>query len=269
MGPRALVHSMVGHGYLLRKLLRREVTGRYRGSVLGVFWSLLNPLLMLAVYTFVFGVVFQAKWGGAQAGAGTAAFALNLFAGLIVHGLFAECAVKAPMLIPTHAQYVKKVIFPLEILTWVTVGAAFVHWLIGYSVLLVFLVAVQGGIPGTVLLAPLVMLPFVLFLAGMVWALAVVGVYLRDVNQVMGVLVTVMLFLSPVFYPLTAIPEAYVHWMYLNPLTAIIEELRRVTLGGELPRLPVLAGYLAAGVGMAWGGFFWFQRTRRGFADVL
>lgn len=266
-----LAGSLIRQPYLLRKLLGREVTGRYRGSMLGIFWSLLNPLLMLAVYTFVFGVIFGARWGGAltHGGGGTGGFALNLFAGLIVHGLFAETATKAPHLVAGNVQYVKKVIFPLEILPWVTIGAALVHWLIGFFVLLGFALLVQGQIAATVLLAPLVMAPFVLLLAGMAWILAVIGVYFRDINQVIGVAVTVMLFLAPVFYPLSAIPEGMAPWVYLNPLTVIIEELRRVALAGLAPRWNVLAVYALVSLAVAWGGFAFFQKARRSFPDVL
>ena len=168
-----------------------------------------------------------------------------------------------------NVQYVKKVIFPLEILPWATVGAALVHWLISFIVLLGFALIVQGGLSPTVLLAPLVMAPFVLFLIGMAWVLAVVGVYFRDINQIVGVAVTVLLFLAPVFYPVSAVPEGLAQWMYLNPLTAIIEELRRVALAGVPPRWDVLAGYSVVGLGMAWAGFALFQKTRRGFPDVL
>jgi len=223
---------------------------------------------MLAVYTFVFGVVFKARWGQGS-GQSDLEFALNLFAGLIVHAFFAECASKAPNLVVSSTQYVKKVIFPLEVIAWVTVGSALFHWLVSFVILLAFFVIAHGAINFSVVYVPIIILPFVLFLVGMVWLLAAVGTYLRDIGQIIGVVVTVTLFLSPIFYPVSALPEALQSYIYLNPLTAIIEQIRRVTLLGMAPDWTVLSMYYLFGFAVIWIGFAVFQKLRKGFADVL
>jgi lipopolysaccharide transport system permease protein len=265
--PRELVASLWRNRSLVKVSVRREVLGRYRGSFLGVFWSFFNPLLMLAVYTFVFSGIFKARWSG---GSGSKTeFALVLFAGLMLFNLFAECINRAPGLIMSNPNYVKKVVFPLEILPWVSLGSALFHgaisllvWLIAYSVFF--------GIPhATVLLLPLVLLPFVLFIMGLSWALASLGVFLRDVSQVIGIVTTVLMFLSPIFYPVTTLPENYRPLLLMNPLTPAIEFTRDVLYWGKIPSFEMLGIYFLISASIAWLGFSWFQKTRKGFADVL
>lgn len=252
---------------LIKASVKREVLGRYRGSYLGLLWSFFNPLFMLAVYTLVFNVIFQARWGG---GSGSKTeFALVLFAGLLVFNLFAECINRAPSLILSNTNYVKKVIFPLEILPFVGLLSALFHTLISLGVWLIAY-AIFFGIPHlTVLYLPLVLVPFCLFLMGLSWALASLGVFLRDVSQLIVPLTTALMFLSPIFFPASALPETYRQLIYLNPLTPVIEMTRDVLYWGKLPEWPDLSLYwLSAGV-IAWLGFAWFQKTRKGFADVL
>lgn len=252
---------------LIHASAKREVLGRYRGSALGLLWSFFNPLFMLVVFTFVFSVIFQARWGG---GSGSKTeFALVLFAGLIVFNLFAECISRAPGLILSNTNYVKKVVFPLEILPFVGLMSALFHasisllvWLAAYALLF--------GIPHpTVFYVPLVLLPFCLFLMGLSWALASLGVFLRDVSQFIGVLTTALMFLSPIFYPVTAFPENYRYLLYLNPLTPVVEQMRDVLFWGKAPDFFMLAIYWIVTLGIASLGFAWFQKTRKGFADVL
>jgi lipopolysaccharide transport system permease protein len=253
---------------LILQLTRREVAGRYRGSFMGLAWSVFNPLFMLLVYTFVFTVAFKARWGGSADTSGLH-FAFMLFAGLIVFGLFAECLGRAPGLILAHANYVRKVVFPLEILPWVALGSALFHALISMGVLLVAQVALQRHLPWTCIYFPLLWLPLMLGTLGCVWFLASLGVFVRDVGQLVGVFTAALMFLSPVFYPLTVMPERARFWLSLNPLAFIIEQSRGVLIEGAAPDW---GGWLVAtGVGLlgAWLGFWWFQKTRRGFADVL
>jgi len=252
---------------LLWQMTRRDVVGRYRGSLLGLVWSFLSPLLLLGVYTFVFSVIFQARWG--QGGEDKAGFAVLLFTGMIIHTLFAECVNRAPTLILNNVNYVKKVIFPLEVLPWVAMGSGLFHAAVSIAVLLAFAALVVAPPSWTVLLLPGLLLPLVLITMGVSWFLASLGVYLRDVAQITGMLTTVMLFLSPVFYPVTALPEAYRPLLYFNPLTFVIEQSREILIWGRPPDWPGLALYMAVSVVVAWLGFAWFQRTRRGFADVL
>lgn len=266
--PVAMFTSLWRNRRLIGQMTRREVVGRYRGSVMGLAWSFFNPVLMLFVYTFVFSVVFKARWGvGGEES--KADFAIILFVGMIVHGLFAECINRAPGLILSNVNYVKKVVFPLEILPWVTMGSALFYSLVSTAVLLLAQLIINHFLPWTSVLFPLVLLPLVFAGMGFAWFLAALGVYVRDIGQVTGIFTTVLLFLSPVFYPVSALPEEYRGLLQLNPLTLIIEESRKVLVFGSLPDWPSLGIGLLAGLAIAAAGFWWFQKTRKGFADVL
>lgn len=262
-----MARSVWRNRHLLASLTRREVVGRYRGSMLGMLWSFFNPLFMLAVYTFAFGVIFQARWNAASDS--TMEFAVVLFVGLLVFNLFAECISRAPNLILSNVSYVKKVVFPLEILPYVILGGALFHLLISFAVWLLFHLVFIGWPPVTALLLPLVLLPLVLFTLGVSWLLAALGVYLRDVGHVVGVAILALMFLSAIFYPVEAIPEAIRGYMMLNPLLYVIEQARQVLMWGNLPIMWHWILALAGGALAAWGGFAVFQRTRKGFADVL
>lgn len=267
ISPKEMVGSLWRNRGLAKALVRREVLGRYRGSLLGVLWSFFNPILMLIVYTFVFSVVFKARWN-AQSDSKTE-FALVLFAGLIVFNLFAECVSRAPSLILANASYVKKVVFPLEILPWVALGSALFHAMIGVSVWLMAYATLFHTPHATVVLLPLVMLPLLLLIMGTTWWLASMGVYLRDISQLIGVVIAAMMFLSPIFYPATALPEQYRYLLFINPLTLAIEETREVLFWGHVPDMRMFLVYLASSGLFAWLGFAWFQKTRKGFADVV
>lgn len=263
-----LLRSVWQHRQLISQMTRREVIGRYRGSVMGLAWSFLNPVLMLLVYTFVFSVVFKAKWGmGGEEN--EVAFAVVLFVGMIVHGLFAECINRAPSLILGNVNYVKKVIFPLEILPVIVLSSALFHALISMVVLLFAILILGSGITWTALLFPLIIFPLLLASLGMAWFLAALGVYVRDIAQITGMATTVLMFLSPVFYPLSALPVKYQIWLQLNPLTFVIEESRKVLVYGQSPNVIGWLVYTMASILIAWIGFAWFQKTRKGFADVL
>jgi len=265
--PREMVASLWRNRSLIKALAQREVIGRYRGSVMGILWSFFNPVFMLLVYTFVFSAVFKARW---SAGSDSKTeFALVLFAGLIVFNLFAECINRAPGLILANVNFVKKVVFPLEILPWVALGSALFHALVSLGVWLIAYLILFGVPHITVLLLPLVILPFLLFVMGLTWALASLGVFLRDVSQFIGVVTTVLMFLSPIFYPASALPEEYRHLLLLNPLTTVVEQARAVLFWGKVPDLTILSVYFLGAALVAWLGFAWFQKTRKGFADVL
>lgn len=267
ISPISMVRSLVEHRALAFSLIRREVIGRYRGSVLGTLWSFFNPLLMLLIYTFVFSVVFQARWKG---GSGSRTeFAMVLFAGLLVFNVFSECLNRAPTLILMNFNYVKKVVFPLEILPVVSQGAAVFHGMVSFVVWLVFYVAFFGLPPITAWLFPLVILPLMFLLLGLGWFLASLGVYLRDISQFVGLLVTALMFLSPIFYPASALPDRYQAIMSLNPMTHVIEQVRSVLIAGVVPAWHSYLAQLAGSMLVAWLGYSWFQKTRKGFADVL
>lgn len=267
IAPAEMMSSLWRNRQLIRTLVDREVVGRYRGSFMGILWSFFNPIFMLLVYTFVFSIVFKARWNVANDS--KTEFALVLFSGLVVFNLFSECISRAPTLILANANYVKKVVFPLEILPWVTLGSALFHTLI--SLLVWFLAyAVLFGLPHlTAFWLPFILLPLVLFTMGVSWALASLGVFLRDVSQFIGVVITVFMFMSPIFYPATALPEEYRPLLFLNPLTPAIEMARDVLYWGKQPDWPMLGIYTLASALIAWLGFAWFQKTRKGFADVL
>lgn len=252
---------------LIRQMSKRAIAGRYRGSIIGLAWALLYPILMLCVYTFVFSVIFGARWP--NLGQSKFEFAMVLFAGMIVHALFAECLVSSPGLVVGNTQYVKKVVFPLEILPWVTICNALFQALMSTIVLVVFFMCVHLRINWTVIFAPLVVLPLVVFTAGVSWYLAAVGVFIRDVGQIAGILATVLLFMSPIFYPVEALPEMLRPYIYCNPLTFIIEQFREIVIWGKPPNWIGLIAYMCIGTTFAWTGLLWFQRTRKLFADVL
>ncbi len=253
---------------LILALTKREVVGRYRGSVIGITWSFFNPITMLVIYTFVFSVVFKSRWGG-DGDESKIVFAIVLFVGMIVHGLFAECLNRAPGLILSNVNYVKKVLFPLEILPWVAFGSALFHTAISLLVLLMAQLILTQQLMWTVLLFPFVLLPLIFATMGFAWFLAGLGVYVRDIGQITGMITTVLLFLSPVFYPVTALPEEFRPWLLANPLTFIIEQAREVLIWGHLPNWMGLGGYTLVAIAIAWAGYAWFQKTRKGFADVL
>jgi lipopolysaccharide transport system permease protein len=265
--PVAAAGSIWRHRDLIAGMVRRDVLGRYNGSVLGLLWSFIIPLMMLAVYTFVFGVVFQARW---DVGIGSQSeFAVVLFLGLIIYNLFAEMLNRSPGMILGNVNFVKKVVFPLEILPIIALLASLFHMSISLIVWLLAYLVFFGMPSPTALLFPLILMPLVLFSLGFSWFLASLGVYLRDTSQFIGVLTTVMLFLSPIFYPISILPPAFQTVLHLNPLTFIIEQSRGVLMWGQLPNWGGLVLLTFVAFGVACLGYAWFQKTRGGFADVL
>jgi lipopolysaccharide transport system permease protein len=265
--PAAMLSSLLRHRELLWALVKRDFIGRYKGSMLGVVWSLFNPLLMLAIYTIVFSVAFKAKWGVGEES--KVAFAITLFSGIIIHNFFAECLNRAPSLITSQPNYVKKVVFPLEILPWMALFSALLHFLVSFGVLLVFClldgVVVQSG----ALLIPIALVPLVLMIMGISWFFASLGVYFRDLSQVMGMVTTVALFMAPIFYPIEALPQAYGKLLVWNPITLPVILLRNLMLWDKPFLWGAWAISLVIGLLVCQIGYWWFQKSRRGFADVL
>jgi lipopolysaccharide transport system permease protein len=251
----AMLRSIWTNRVLISQMSRREVVGRYKGSVMGLLWSFLNPLFMLVVYTFFFSVVFKSRWGAAPAGTeeSKTLFAVLLFVGMILG----------------NVNYVKKVVFPLEILPVISMGTALFHSLVSVGVLLLVFFLTNGYLHWTLVFLPFILLPLVVFTIGLAWILASLGVFVRDVGQSIGLGMTVMLFLSPVFYPVSALPEQMRPWMLANPLTFIIEQARAVLIWGQQPNWSGLLIYTLFAGFVAWLGYVWFQKTRKGFADVL
>jgi lipopolysaccharide transport system permease protein len=267
--PAALVRSLWRNRQLIMQMTKREVIGRYQGSVFGLVWSLLIPVFMLMVYTFVFSEIFKIRWGGMGGDESKTQFALLLFVGMIVFSLFNEVINRAPNLILSNVNYVKKVVFPIEIFPVIAMGAALFHCLISLGVLLFAFAVFNGYWQWTAVFFPLVLLPLIILTIGLAWMLASLGVFLRDVGQTIGIITTVLMFLSPVFYPVTAVPERFRPLIMANPLTFIIEQAREVLIWGRLPNWLGLGAYCLAATLIAWAGYAWFQKTRKGFADVL
>lgn len=266
---RALFASLWRNRQLIVQMTKREVVGRYKGSAMGLAWSFFNPVFMLVVYTFVFSEIFKSRWGGIGGDDSKTQFAVVLFVGMIVLSLFSEVLNRAPSLILSNVNYVKKVVFPIEILPVVAMGATLFHSLISLGVLLAAFALFNGYLHWTIIFTPLVLLPLVIITTGMAWMLASLGVFLRDVGQTITIITTVLMFLSPVFYPVTAVPERFRPVIMANPLTFIIEQAREVLIWGHMPDWAGLGIYTFAATIVAWAGYVWFQKTRKGFADVL
>lgn len=265
--PLYAIRSIAGHRRLVQDMVRREVVGRYRGSVMGLLWSFFNPVLMLMVYTFVFSVVFKARWAGGSDS--KVEFAIVLFIGLMSFNLFSECVNRAPGLVLSNPNYVKKVIFPLELLPVVSLGSAIFHFLVNILVWLLFYLIAFGMPSANALWLPVAMLPLAILSLGLSWVLASLGVYLRDVGQVVGVITTILMFMSPIFYPIVAMPEEFRGYMHMNPLTYFVEQARDLLVWGKgMHWLPWSKSLLLSLVTAA-AGFAWFQKTRKGFADVI
>ena len=249
------------HRALIRILAWRDISGRYRGS-------LLTPLLMLGVFTFVFGVVAPTRWPGVEQ-EGMGMFALRLLAGMVVHGLLAEVVQRAPTLVTGQPNYVTKIVFPLEVLGWVALLTGLFRTVTALLVLVLLNAVFGTGLSPALLALPLVLLPYALLLLGLTWLLAALGVYLRDLAQVVGPLVMASMFLGPVFYPREAMPAGIQALLALNPITVPIEQARRVVFEGLWPQWAALAQYALAAVAVYLFGLWAFGRLKKGFADVI
>lgn len=269
ISPLHAVESLIKNRRLIAQMTKREVVGRYRGSIIGLAWSFFNPLLMLAIYTFVFSVVFNARWSGIGQESTKMDFAIIFFGGLIMYGVFAECVNRAPTTILGNANYVKKVVFPLEILPVITCGSALFHAAVSIAVLLLAQLVFEGRVPWTAVLFPLVMAPLVMATMGVAWCLSALGVYVRDINQVTGMITTMMMFLSPIFFPMSAMPEEFRSLIAINPLVYFLEEGRNTLIFGVVPDMLHLVYAWVASVAVAAAGFAVFQKMRNGFSDVL
>lgn len=258
--------EMIRQRQLLKDLIIREIQSRYRGTVLGFAWLVVYPVLMMSVYSFVFGGVFKSRWMN-QGSMGE--FVVMLFCGLIVFTFFSEVANRAPCLITGNQNFVKKVVFPLELLPLVSLGAAIFNALISFMILCLLMLILDFDIAATAVFTPFIWLPLLLMTTGVAWGLAALGVFFRDLNQVVGIATSMMLFLSPVFFAVSSAPEAARWLLNANPLTYPIEEMRRVLIMGQFPEWSHLGIYSISAVAVAWAGLWLFQRSRPAFADVL
>lgn len=271
LNPISLGRNLWHQRSLIRQFIRREIEGRYRGSFLGLFWSFVNPLVMLLIYTFVFGVIFKARWPQAKSNS-LGEFAVVLFCGLIAFNTFSECVNRSSGLIVTVPNYVKKVVFPLEILPVSVLGSALFHLLVSLSILMVANLLISGTVYWTLLLLPLVALPLIFLSLGLAWFLASLGVFVRDVTYTVTLVVQVLFFMTPIVYSvdtLKNIPSPIQIIMRLNPLASIVENFRRVVLWGLQPSWLGLALWLLGTGTIMVLGYAWFMKTKKAFADVI
>lgn len=252
---------------LIFQFTKREIAGRYRGSKLGMLWSILTPIIMLTIYTFVFSEIFQSRWESGSEN--KIEFALVVFVGLIIFNIFSEVFTRAPSLILSNQNYVKKVIFPLEILPLITIGSALFHAFVSFAILIIALYALMGIISWTLIFLPLILIPFVLMCAGLAWIFASLGVYIRDINYIITLVVQGLMLLSPIFYPTSMIPKDLLFIYELNPMAFFIQEARSILIWGELPDFYRLSLCAIGALVLAIVGYYFFRKTKAGFADVL
>jgi lipopolysaccharide transport system permease protein len=266
--PWYVFRSLSRYNDLIKQLIKREILSRYRGTFLGVFWSLLRPLAMLSIYTLVFGFIMQPRLGPTANGS-KLELVFSMFCGLVLFDFFAECLTRAPTLVLLYPNYVKKVVFPLEILSVAAVGAALVQLAISFAPFFVGLAILHGSLPLTALWLPVVILPLALFALGLSWFLSSLGVFIRDVNALAPVGTTILLFASAVFYSLDQIPDKFRGLFLFNPVAVLINEARHVTLLQEPPSWDRVGIALAASIVIAAVGYVFFMRTKQAFADVM
>lgn len=267
ISPLTLLKSCISNKDLLRSLIVREIVGRYKGSVLGMAWSILTPIIMLLVYNCVFVDILKARFDSEVFR--DVPFYLIMFLGLLFFNLFSECLVKSPILIQSNPNYVKKIIFPLELLPFVVLGGALFQFFIGFLVW-IFFHMLSLGIPSLSLFSIFLYLPsLIVFCIGTIWLVSSFGVYLKDIGQIVNLVSVILLFLSAVFFPLSMLSDHYLFWISLNPLALLIDQARLTVLIGKSPDYGLCTLIFAISVVYAWISFILFQKLRRGFSDVL
>lgn len=270
LSPAAMLRSLWAHRELIWQLAKRDVEGRYRTARLGLLWAILTPLILLGIYTFVFAVVFQFKWDMNNANESRGQFALTMFCGMLLYNLFAEVVTRAPGMIVANPNYVKKVVFPLEVFIVSALISGLINLLIGCGVWLVGWGLVERSMPEwTMLLLPVVLLPTCLVTLGLSWVLASVGVFVRDVGHAVTLAVQVLFFATPIFYSIEKVPERYRPVLQINPLTHAVEDMRRILMRGEMPDWPWWGATLAGALIFAVCGYAFFMKSKRAFADVV
>ncbi|MCB0168024.1 MAG: ABC transporter permease [Anaerolineae bacterium] len=267
--PIKMVRNLWSQRELIFQLTKREVLQRYKGSYLGVLWSFVTPLALLLVYTFAFSVILQARWQGDNTENGHLIFALNLFGGLIPFTVFTETLSSASALIIRNPNYVKKVVFPLEMLVMSKLGASIIDSLFGIVILLLGTVIILGAIPWTIILLPIMYLPLIFLCLGLSWFFASLGVFVRDVGNFLNVVIRMLFFVTPIFYPLSSVPANIRVLLYLNPLTFIVNHFRRVILWGQMPDWGEFLVLTAITFVICLLGYIWFMKSKKTFADVI
>lgn len=251
---------------LIALMVRRDLLGRYKGSVMGLFWTVINPIGHLLLYTFVFSVILKVRFG---ADASTSNFALYLMAGLLPWAALSESLIRATSAVTEQPNLVKRVVFPLEILPLATVASSFVSEIIGLSMLCVVAAFALGTVHSTILFVPLIMVSQFMFIAGLSWLLASLGVYLQDLRHMMSLSLSIWMYSTPIVYPATAFPQKLQFLNWLNPMAGMVTDYRRVLLEGQMPDWPMFATYTLVAAIVWCCGYFFFCKTKRSFADVV
>ena len=266
--PFQMASNLYNHRNLIRQFAWRDVVTRYKGSYFGMIWSFVTPLMLLAVFSFVFSVIFKSKWG-VSPDEGKFQFAMTIFCGMTVFNIFGECISRAPTLILQYPNYVKKVVFPLEILPVAALGSSLINAALSLAILIPAVLLFSHAWPSTIYLLPLVLIPICAFALGFGWFLASMGVFIRDIAQPVSVIVQMLFFISGIFFPPSAIPEDIRSFVQLNPLVGILEDARRTLMWGQYPDWSSLALVTLFSLIVMQLGYLWFMRTKRAFADVI
>jgi homopolymeric O-antigen transport system permease protein len=267
LDPIAFVRNLWRGRALIRQFTRREIEGRYKSSLLGLAWSFINPLILLVVYTFVFGVVFKQRWAGASEGLNQ--FGLVLFAGMITFGVFSECVGRAPTLVVSTPNFVKRVVFPLELLAVSVLGSALFHAAVSLVMLAVVHLVIGGSASWSWFLVPIALAPVACLSLGLIWGLSSLGVFIRDLQYAVTLILQVLFFMTPIFYPIEAVPPVLRAPLQLNPLTAIVTTVRGTIFPDVATAWPALGVTFVISIVAMLLGYAWFMRTRRSFGDVL
>lgn len=262
-----MLKTLYKNGYLLKQLVKKDIQQKYQGSVLGVLWSFIVPILMLVIYTFIFSEVFQAKWDIDTTD--KYQFALVLFCGLSAFNLVGEVMNRSTVLIASNTNYVKKVIFPLEMFPVVITLSSLFTCVISFIILIVAKLVLYHNVSGTLYMAFLMFVPLIILSVGLSLFISAVSVYLKDVGNAISVIVTVLMYLSPVFFPLSAVPENFRGICEVNPMTYIIENFRNVVLYGNSINWRFYGISCVVALAVYWIGKIIFMRAKEGFADVL
>ncbi|MEK8131085.1 ABC transporter permease [Paenibacillus filicis] len=263
-----IIKDLIKYKTIIKQFTLRELSIKYKGSVLGFSWTFITPILMLVVYTFVFSEIFNSRWSQTDNG-GHVEFALLVFCGLIVFNIFSEVILRAPTLIPSNVNLVKKVVFPLQLLIINILFATLVQAAISFTILVTGVWIFMGGVHWTIVLLPVVILPLVLITAGVGWIVSSLGVYFKDIGQFLGVFVQALMLLSPIFYPVSLIPKNLLFIYNLNPITFVVEDVRRIIVWGQLPQWEWTISGIVIGTILLIIGYKWFMKTKGGFSDVL
>ncbi len=253
---------------LFSLLFFQELTGKYRNNFLGLYWIIITPLFMLSIYTFVFGYVFAIKWPG-FAGSNLFQFSLILYSGLIFYNTFSEAVSRSPQIILENSNYVSKVVFPLEMLTVVSTFAAFINLFINLTLIIIFKIILFSNANFEIFYLLIILPSFALMILGITWIFASIGVFIRDLSHVVTSGIQGLLFLSPIFYPISSLPEWLRPFILINPISIPVEQARKVLLFNETPDISTLIIYLLFSVCISISGYYLFQKSKKGFADVI